>query len=213
MPQSTLSLQNFSSLRQTLAKLFNFKVAGICTWDNLWKVITFDPRGQFSKFLLFRVGELHIYPSHPVKIQKSEKKIFRSETSGSCVVKKYFFEKIKKTCRGMVITVHMCHRLPKSVEANLRLIHPRTDGRTEGQDVDDFGMSLSSQTRSLAQRAQLRSLLRSKTSKRTEPKGTLSLSQGLRVTGKKPKLEKSLPKTQPQTFSWPSHNTGRERPD
>ena len=57
----------------------------------------------------------------------------------------------------MVITFHMSHRLPKSVEANSRSIRARTNERTEGH-VDDFGTSLSSQTRSLAQRAQLRSL-------------------------------------------------------
>ena len=61
----------------------------------------------------------------------------------------------------MVMTFHMSHRLPKSVEANLRSIRARTDGRTDGRmegHVDDFGISISSQTRSLAQRAQLRSL-------------------------------------------------------
>ena len=57
----------------------------------------------------------------------------------------------------MVMTFHMSHRLPKSVEANLRSIRARTNERTEGH-VDDFGISLSSQTRSHAQRAQLRSL-------------------------------------------------------
>ena len=57
----------------------------------------------------------------------------------------------------MVITFHMSHRLPKSVGANSRSIRRRTNGRTEGHG-DDFGISLSSQTRSLAQRAQLRSL-------------------------------------------------------
>ena len=116
IPQSTLSLQNFSSPRQTLAKLFNFKVAGICTWDKLWKVITFDPRGQFSKFLLFRVEDIHIYPFHPVKFQKSKKNFFRLETSGSCVVKKHFFWKIKKTFLGIHSSFHLSHRLSKSVK-------------------------------------------------------------------------------------------------
>ena len=101
-----------------------------------WKKIFFSAKKNFSKiFLLFWIEDIHIYPSHPVRSQKSEKKFFWVwNIRFLCHEKIQFLKKQKNVSRYW-------HRLPN--EPSLIKIHwavpelySRTDERTDEQSHD-----------------------------------------------------------------------------